>query len=254
MGGEASHYAETLRTALTELQADDACEIRISGMAGSKLGWLETDYSATPLSAAGFSSNRLPLDGFPKAFLFGGAMHRSDDGSLDVMRGEEVQVFGVLDQHPEAQQICLPGTHSKWVVVDSGQISSFKTYMTGDLFHSLCEESIFKTQIACREFDEASFLAGCRLAAEGNGLHDLFKLRSHFVFSKVSAEGFYSYLSGFLIGNEIGSASPESKVYLCGSAALTPLYATALEQIGVETLAIDSESATIRGHLSISAS
>ena len=45
-------------------------------------------------------------------------MHEDKDGSVDVMRGEEVQVFGVLELYPDATKICLPGTHSKWVTVE----------------------------------------------------------------------------------------------------------------------------------------
>ena len=254
MAGDSSRYNGALAAAIGELQVGSEIEIRISGMAGSKLGWKETDYSVAPVSAHDFSSNFLPLENFTDARLFGGVMHEDKDGSVDVMRGEEVQVFGVLELYPDATKICLPGTHSKWVTVEDGQIVSFKTYMTGDLFHALCEESIFKTQIASREFDKESFLAGCRLAEEGNDLQDLFKLRSEFVFSQVSGEGFYSYLSGFLISNELQSAKPDCLVYLCGSASLTPMYALALEQIGIETLVIDSETATIRGHLALSSS
>ena len=248
MAGDRSAYREELHAALGGLQVGADSEIRISGMAGSKLGWVETGYSPTPIAADAFSSNYRTLEEFPNARLFGGVKHQHGDGSLDVMRGEEVQVFGILDTDPCTGLICLPGTHSKWVGVEDGKIVSFKTYLTGDLFHSLCEESIFKEQIASREFDRASFLQGCRLALDGNDLQDLFRLRSDFVFSKISAEGFHSYLSGFLIANELRSANPQSRVYLCGSASLTPLYALALGQMGVETLAIESATATIRGH------
>ncbi len=251
IAGNKSGYAEEMHKMLKELQVAEDDEVRISGMAGSKLGWLETDYSSTPLTIDAYSSNFRPLPEFPKTRLLGGAKHQHTDGSLDIMRGEEVQVFGTMNAYPDVRLICLPGTHSKWVTVEEGKIVSFKTYMTGDLFHSLCEESIFREQITTREFNRESFLHGCQLAADGNDLQDLFKLRSDFVFSKVSAEGFYSYLSGFLISNELKSAKPVSRVHLCGSDSLMPLYAMALEKMNVETLAIDSKTATIRGHLAL---
>ncbi|MFK7909287.1 MAG: 2-dehydro-3-deoxygalactonokinase [Akkermansiaceae bacterium] len=254
IAGNKSSYAKEMRKLLDELKVEPNSEIRISGMAGSKLGWLEADYSFTPLTVDIFSRNYRALEGFPNARLFGGAKHENPDASLDVMRGEEVQVFGILDKHPDMSSICLPGTHSKWVNVEDGKIVSFKTYMTGDLFHSLCEESIFREQITSREFDRDGFLAGCRLAADGNDLQNLFRLRSDFVFSKISGDGFRSCLSGFLIANELLSANPESAVCLCGSERLTALYALALEQMNVESLVIGSEIATIHGHLALRSS
>ena len=249
--GNKSIYREELNKALEKLQVSTDSEIRISGMAGSKLGWEETDYSPTPVTKEEFASNYLPLSDFVNARLYGGVKHQNKDGSLDVMRGEEVQIFGIIAANPDARLICLPGTHSKWVTVENGKIMAFKTYMTGDLFHSLCEESIFKGQITSRTFNRDGFLHGCRLATEGNDLQDLFKLRSEYVFSKISSEAFHSCLSGFLIMNELKSANPQSKVSLCGSPSLIPLYAVALEEIGIQNLALDSETATISGHQSL---
>ena len=248
IAGNQSIYTKELRKALEELQAHAENKIYISGMAGSKLGWFETNYSSTPLTAADFQSNKKLIPGFEHCFLFGGVQHTDEDGSIDVMRGEEVQVFGVADQYPDARLVCLPGTHSKWVHVKDSQLLSFKTYMTGDLFYALSKESIFREQMTSKELHHDAFVSGCRLAQEGNNVQDLFKLRSSFVFSKVSSEEFYSYLSGFLIMNEILAVEPQHKVHLCGSAPLMSVYAIALDQLGVESLAIHSETATILGH------
>lgn len=252
LAGAASAYCEELRKALGELEVGDESEIRISGMAGSKLGWRETPYLATPMAMEDFVLNFSFLEEFPGARLFGGLKHENEDGSLDVMRGEEVQIFGGMELCPEARLICLPGTHSKWVKVEGGKILSFRTVMTGDLFQALCEKSIFKEQITSGEFHREGFLAGCALAKSGSDLQDLFKLRSAFVFSKVSSEEFHSYLSGFLIANEIRSAGKgETRVHLCGAASLVSMYALAMKEMGMDSSVIDGETATIRGHLSL---
>lgn len=251
LSGKESLYRDELNKALKALQVDADSEIRISGMASSKNGWKEVDYSSTPVTENEFVSNFQPVEGFENARLYGGVKHVVEDGSIDVMRGEEIQIFGMLEEFPDARLLCLPGTHSKWVRVEDGKIAAFKTYMTGDLFHSLCEESIFKGQITSRDFNEDGFIYGCRLAQEGSDLQDLFKLRSAYVFSNISSEAFHSCLSGFLIMNELKSVAPQSEVHLCGSASLEPLYVRALKEIGIECLAIESEKATIRGHIAL---
>ena len=248
---EESLYRDELNKALKALQVDTSSEIRISGMASSKHGWKEVDYCTTPVGKNELALNFKSLAGFKNGRIYGGAMHQCEDGSVDVMRGEEIQILGILEKFPDAGLLCLPGTHSKWVEVQDGKITAFKTYMTGDLFHSLCEESIFKGQITSRDFDEDGFIYGCRLALDGSDLQDLFKLRSAYVFSEISSDAFHSCLSGFLIMNELRSVAPKTEVHLCGSVLLEPLYVIALKEIGIECLAIDSEQATILGHLAL---
>ena len=64
----------------------------------------------------------------------------------NVMRGEETQVLGVLQNLPIEQGrdllIGLPGSHSKWVEVAGGCIVHFDTFMTGEIFAVLSEHSI----------------------------------------------------------------------------------------------------------------
>ena len=51
------------------------------------------------------------------------------------MRGEETQIAGALALLPDFDGVfCLPGTHSKWAHVSAGEVVSFQTYMTGELF------------------------------------------------------------------------------------------------------------------------
>ena len=69
------------------------------------------------------------------------------DGTHDVMRGEETQVFGALDADAarapaQATDWVLPGTHSKWVQVRADEIVAFRTYLTGELYAVLSEHSI----------------------------------------------------------------------------------------------------------------
>jgi 2-dehydro-3-deoxygalactonokinase len=48
------------------------------------------------------------------------------------MRGEETQLLGLITVRKLTNAtVCIPGTHSKWAVVEDGAVESFKTFMTG---------------------------------------------------------------------------------------------------------------------------
>ena len=250
-GKGADAFSAALSEAMESAGASTDCTVRISGMAGSKKGWVEVDYRPTPAGLEDMASNFISLPEFTDARLFGGLKHSNEDGSSDVMRGEEIQILGIIAKHQEARLICLPGTHSKWAHVSDGRITGFRTHMTGDLFHSLSKSSIFAEQVGSTEFHPEGFLQGCRMAQQGIGLDDLFRLRTAYVFGDIQEEAFHSCLSGFLIANETRTQAPAGEVFICGSNALTSCYALALEELSLSTTIIDSESATIQGHLSM---
>ena len=87
------------------------------------------------------------------------------------MRGEETQILGALDDLPAAGAlVCLPGTHSKWARVERGRITSFSTYMTGELYavmksHSILgrmmEEGAVDLDAFATAFSVPASVAGC---------------------------------------------------------------------------------------------
>ena len=96
----------------------------ISGMAGSKQGWVEAPYCACPAGRVEVGRKIIRIDAIPGARIaIVPGLSDEHDGVPDVMRGEEVQILGALDtiEHGTGL-VCLPGTHSKWVRVESGQI------------------------------------------------------------------------------------------------------------------------------------
>jgi len=124
--------------AVLEAQAEDWIAagdgpVMMSGMIGSRQGWLEVPYAACP---AGFEEiatgmRKVTWDG-GTAWIAPGLSCHDEAGVPDVMRGEEVQILGVLDRlGPGAHTVCLPGTHSKWVEVTDGRIMRFTTHMPG---------------------------------------------------------------------------------------------------------------------------
>lgn len=240
-------FENTLELIRSELVCSADIEMILCGMIGSKQGWFEAPYVSTPVSAEAMAGNAIKPISHIK--IFGGVSHLDESANYDVMRGEEVQVFGVLEQSPDVELICLPGSHSKWVQVNDGEITSFKSWMTGELFKSLSEQTIFKSQIQSKEFDRESFIQGVEFAREHQELgSSLFKLRTEFLFDRIHKDHFYSYLSGFMIGSEIREAlGIAKKVSLCGSDFLMDCYEQALEIFAVSAKKYSVKKATIKG-------
>jgi 2-dehydro-3-deoxygalactonokinase len=221
------------------LQATDALCL-ISGMAGSRQGWQEAPYCPCPAGFAELGQHLLWLQPGRIALVPGLSCTSTDPlNTPDVMRGEEVQIFGALQlAGRDSATLVLPGTHSKWVQVQGGRVTQFQTFMTGEVFALMSQHSILgKTLDLNGAFDEATFLQGVDQSQQpGSVLHHLFAVRTLGLFDRLSATQLPSFLSGLLIGEELRNpaVSPDSPpVILIGSQALTLRYSLALQHLGV---------------------
>src|SRR4030095_12681406 len=125
------------------------------------------------------------------------------DGVPDVMRGEEVQIFGAMALTGLQDGLfVLPGTHNKWARVKKGLVTGFRTYMTGEFYSLLSQHSILaRTLDASAPLDEAAFLQGVTQADNNQGLlHNAFGARTLALFDRMPARDLSSYLSGLVIG------------------------------------------------------
>ena len=115
------------------VQADTLC--LISGMAGSRQGWREAAYCPCPAGFDELGRHLLWLTPGRMALVPGLSCqppHGPDLKLHDVMRGEEIQIFGALAlTGRQDATVVLPGTHSKWARVEGGKVVSFTTFMTG---------------------------------------------------------------------------------------------------------------------------
>lgn len=231
----------------------------ISGMAGSRQGWIEAPYCACP---AGFDEVAAQLAwisdapvGWRIAVVPGLSCEHPATGKgtgaladvPDVMRGEEVQIFGAMRLAGMRDGLfVLPGTHSKWATVQDGRITGFKTFMTGEFFALLRQHSILsKTVAADAPLDENAFAQGVAQAQGGAGvLHHAFSARTLSLFGRMDAGPLASYLSGLVIGEELRAQNlaPGSEVVLIGSTALTHRYTQALGAHGVTTRTLGAEA------------
>jgi 2-dehydro-3-deoxygalactonokinase len=234
------------------LAAAPGARVIASGMIGSKQGWVEAPYCPCPAGAADLAARmaHAPLaDGRRLAITPGVSTVDPATGLPDVMRGEETQVFGALPRAGQHLAI-LPGTHSKWARVADGRIESFATYMTGEMYGALVSHTILGRQIdAAAPHNAAAFERGARLGlSEPQALlARLFSPRTLGLFGQLAPAAAASYLSGLLIGSEVGHAlagtADNVAPVLLGDPQLSLRYATVLGLAGVAATLGDAEVA-----------
>lgn len=217
--------------------------IVMSGMIGSRQGWVEVPYVDCPADAGclakGLHRHAVPSLGavwiVPGLLLHGGA----SAGMPDVMRGEETQVLGALADGTASGTLVLPGTHSKWVQVADGRIERFATYMTGEVFAALCGHTILGRLMQGERIEDEGFARGVADAADGTGaagalLNRIFAARTLALTDRLAPPHVAGYLSGLLIGSEIAAAHPTGgPIVVIGNATLTRLYRLAAARFGI---------------------
>ncbi len=220
------------------------------GMVGSRQGWTEAAYQPVPCAPLAARPTRAPTtDGRP-VFIIPGL---SQDRPADVMRGEETQIAGFLNLNPGWDGVlCLPGTHTKWVHISAGEIVSFQTFMTGELFDLLSHTSVLRHSVGGDGWDDTAFDAALsetlstpeRLAAR------LFMLRASDLLHAQSKAAARASLSGYLIGAELAAARAYwlgQNIGILGSGDQARAYRAGLETQGVPVLLVGSERATLAG-------
>jgi len=242
-------FAQLLDAQTGDWIAAGDTQVVMSGMIGSRQGWIEVPYAACPAGldeiAAGMRKvawNR------GEAWIAPGVTCRDEAGVPDVMRGEETQILGSLDRLGAGRHtICLPGTHSKWVEVEGGRITQFSTHMTGEAFAVFKAHSILGRMMKDGVTDRDAFAEGVRRSADAGGLlHHLFGVRSRGLFGELPDTASASYLSGLLIGHEIRSARRTAgTVHLLCTPQLAEVYRQALDAVGMESSTLDSNAVTL---------
>ncbi len=237
----------------------------ISGMAGSKQGWREAPYCPCPAGFDDLAAQLMWLDagaGRAEVAIVPGLSCEHPCGlpampSIpDVMRGEEVQIFGAMQLTGLRNGVfVLPGTHSKWAQVVGGRVTGFHTYMSGELFALLSQQSILaRTLDQDASPDDDAFALGVQRAAQPGGLlHHAFGTRTLSLFSRLGAASLTSYLSGLVIGAELAAQTFASgtEVVLIGAPGLTGRYAQGLAIHGIHARMLDTQ-ATWAGLLALS--
>lgn len=251
--------AECLFSTISEwLEKYTIERIILGGMAGSKIGIHEMPYLACPVSMEDWknASQEIIINN-QNIKITAGVKCENFAQTGDVMRGEEVQIFGAIKMDSSLLNgnhvFVLPGTHSKWAILNNSVIDKFHTFPTGELFSIISEKSTLLSHAENRNSDEVNqgFIDGLEKSKNGKFLAQIFGTRSQKLVANKSDDWSYGFLSGLMIGTEINDASnsfeTSDTIIIIGSSKLEVLYDKAIKFYGFKTQIINGDECAING-------
>jgi len=232
------------RSALTEIAGDwlaGTPPVLACGMVGSARGWRDAGYREAPVALADLTGPGLVTADGPAGEVHLVPGVRTASG---VMRGEETQLLGAALSGLSAHPVVLPGTHSKWALLDGEVLADFHTAMTGELYALLLSHGTI-SQVAASPGgqDDEAFDGGARVGLDRSGegvLSLVFEARSRVLVGSLRPDQVRDFLSGLLIAAEVRGAlawlpKRPGAVTLVGDANLCRRYERVLELAGIAT-------------------
>lgn len=225
--------------------------IVLAGMVGSRNGWVEAPYVACPASPDAIAAAGIAVEltkGTHATILPGLSC---DDGSFDVMRGEETLVVGLGLTDGLA---CLPGTHSKWAEVKGGRITRFASFMTGEIYGLLRNQSILARLAEEPAGDDANNGAARGFAAAKRPaglLNAAFGARAEVLAGRMKGGEVGPFLSSLLVAQEIAGAQAlfgaANHIHLVADGVMAESYGAGLAAAGIEAVVTTPEAAFVAG-------
>ncbi len=251
-------FATVLDRQLRDMAAPTDLPSIVCGMAGARQGWVEAPYVEVPASLGDILGSAVPVPGVARDIRIVPGLAQRNPRTPDVMRGEETQLAGITKLIGSGSHlVCMPGTHSKWVIAEGGAITGFGTWPTGEMFSVLSQHSILRHSIGDQPAkvspDSEAFRDWCREAlSDGDIGARLFGIRASGLLSGLGQDDAAAALSGLLIGAEIASAirrfgRRDAPVVLVVSGALGALYAEAMRLDGIAVTIADADEAVLAG-------
>jgi 2-dehydro-3-deoxygalactonokinase len=250
-------FGAVLDAEVAEWLQQSRVPVLMSGMIGSRQGWLETPYVTAPAGVADLAAALVSVPYGKADVRIVGGVETVTRTMRDVMRGEEMQVLGALPaKGVSGGRFLLPGTHSKWVSVEKSRIVGFSTYMTGEIYAAARDHTILGKLMQDGGHNSAIFLRGARDGAApgqpGSLLNRLFGVRTAGLFGEISAPDLPDYLSGLLIGAELADAGSKETgaVAIIASDTLARRYELAAAELGIGAEIVSPDCAAM-GYLAI---
>lgn len=243
-------FEPALLTLISGWLGHETIPVVACGMVGAKQGWIEAPYAAIPATPL---ARPVPVKTISDAICVHIIPGLKQPSPADVMRGEETQIAGFLAMNPGWDGvICMPGTHSKWALVSAGEVVSFQTFMTGELFAALSQNTVLRHSIASAGWDEEAFIDAVedaiskpeRIAAR------LFSLRAEDLLNGLSKSTARARLSGMLIGAELAASRPYwlgQNIAIIGADKTAEIYRSALARQGAPATIADATRMTLAG-------
>ncbi|SQI34117.1 2-keto-3-deoxy-galactonokinase [Leminorella richardii] len=212
---------KTLDSALAAVDEQDkrALTLVASGMITSDVGLCQLPHLKAPVSldtlAKGTVARVIPEISPEPIWFIPGVKNAVDSVSLencdamDVMRGEEVETFGLLASQSVRGPalLVLPGSHSKFVRIDEQQrIVGCATTMAGELLDVLSHQTILAGSLGHQfadEIDEEYLLKGADACRNVGIARSCFSVRILDLFTSASVNQRANFLLGAVLYSDL---------------------------------------------------
>ena len=198
-----------------------------SGMVGAKQGWIEVPYIKSPCNIRNLNFKTINILDDINVHILSGV---SQSNPSDVMRGEETQIAGFLLNNIDFNgSICLPGTHSKWVNLNSYEIKKFTSFLTGELYEIVKKYSILKHSLNTTRLEDEIVKSAANLIIENPSFisNKLFEIRAENLLKNSNQTSNNSKLVGYLLGIELSGSKTyweDKDLVIIGSSNLNKYY------------------------------
>lgn len=243
-----------LRQGILELLARNGCKeaqvtkVLASGMITSEYGLCNLPHITLPAGIAELRQNLyetvIPeVTAIPFCFVRGVRSAGETLAAVDMMRGEETELMGLMDVSYKDALYILPGSHSKHIATDSaGRITSFRTMLSGELLAAVAEHTILRdaADLHHNTLIEADLQNGYLYAAEYGLNEALFKTRVLCHVFGGSKETCYSFLLGAILCGEVRAIvqAPQTTVVIGGQKQLRAALAALLRTNSRKTVRV----------------
>lgn len=211
-----SLYAQVLATHC--LADDDIAHVCMSGMASSPGGLHEVLHLDAPVSLTTVRDGLVPYrdpDVLPSTIWFvpgvralphrTGQLSPGDAVDAQIMRGEETEIFGILDTGAgdDCHLVVLPGSHTQTAIVQDDAIVDLFSTVTGELRGAVLEHTILRSALGGdppEHLDPDFVQLGYRTLARSGFNHALYAVRALELFSDTTSDQRHAYFQGVLTG------------------------------------------------------
>ena len=250
------------RNALCESQVE---RVLASGMITSEFGLYDLPHTVAPvglaeLRAAMVEVTLADVTAIPFVFMRGVKCAGKSFDAIDMMRGEETEIMGLMQEGCGACVYVLPGSHSKVIAVDEqGRIVRFSSLLSGEMFAALAGHTILgdAVDMAADGVDNDYLMMGYEYASKQGVNKALFKtrvLKNHCGATPVQCTSFFR---GVILCDEIREIlrCGADTVVLGGKRQMREATAEILTRLGGKrVICLDEqtvESSVTRGQLRI---
>ncbi|MSQ21200.1 MAG: 2-dehydro-3-deoxygalactonokinase [Betaproteobacteria bacterium] len=253
----------TLRS--IDVKAHELALVVGSGMVTSKLGLHELPHIVAPACIEDLATAMqsvqfddilaLPIWFIPGVRHDAAPLAVEDASQMDMMRGEETEVVGLLNRIAIDRDalILLPGSHAKFVAVQAGRtICRSLTTLSGELLDLLMHQSVLAAGLKQGwppTLDPEAVLAGARLSRKEGLSRAAFSVRALELFSQAQEATRFSFLLGAVLVQDLLSCLastlwvPGRPLIVCGRPTMQRAYAAiAADVLGITSIVTPDEN------------